>query len=167
MTQESKTKEPQPQPPPRRNWPDAVGRDTGGLSKDIFVRAGFRNPTLVLRWTEIAGPEIARFAQPIRLSEGPSGGVLTLKAEPGAALFLQHESRSLCERINTFLGFSAVSKLRFIQGSLTQRPARKVKPRPVLELSPIDPAIRCQAPESLRAALLRLAQARRRENQPD
>ena len=77
--------------------------------KTAFVRAGFVDPTLVLRWEEIAGSETAALAQPIKLSEGPSGGVLTLKAEPGAALFLQHESRSLCERINAYLGRPAVA----------------------------------------------------------
>ena len=34
-----------------------------------FARAGFSDPTLVLRWAEIAGPEIARIARPLKFSE--------------------------------------------------------------------------------------------------
>jgi hypothetical protein len=154
-------------PPSRRNWPDAVGRDANTLGRSSFAKAGFRDPTLVLRWSEIAGLEVARIAQPIRLSEGPSGGVLTLRAEPGAALFLQHESRALCERINAFLGSAAVSKLRFVQGPLARKPVRKPGHPKSGQLAAEDPAHRCAAPESLKTALLRLARARQRENQRD
>jgi hypothetical protein len=163
MTQESKVKQPE-EPPPRRNWPDSVARDANSLGRAALAKAGFREPTLVLRWEEIAGPEVALLAQPIRLSEGPSGGVLTLKAEPSAALFLQHESRTICERVNGFLGFPAVAKLRFVQGPITRRRVRQPKPRRPGNVAPTDPVLKCRTPESLRAALLRLAQARRRED---
>src|ERR1043166_9188251 len=79
-------------PPLRRNRSEPVAREAGKASAIAFAKAGFRDPTLVLRWREIAGSEVARVAQPFRMAEGPSGGVLTLKAEPGASLFLQHES---------------------------------------------------------------------------
>src|SRR5271165_2711092 len=87
----------------RRNWVEPVGRATS-LAATAFARAGFRDPSLVLRWAEVVGPEIAQFTMPIKLSDGPAGGVLTLKAEPAASTFLQHETRRLCERINAFLG---------------------------------------------------------------
>ena len=40
------------------------------------------------------GPEVARLAQPVKLADGPAGGTLTLRATPGAALFLAHENQS-------------------------------------------------------------------------
>lgn len=105
MAQSPKDKDKQPdQPPPRRNRSEAVMHSAGFVGGAALARAGFRDPTLVLRWDEIAGPELARIARPLKWSEGASGGTLTLKAEPGAALFLQHETRALCERINTYLG---------------------------------------------------------------
>lgn len=161
-TQEQKLKEAEV-PPPRRNWPDAVGRDTSGIGKGVFAKAGFRDPVLVLRWNEIAGAEVARIAQPVRLAEGPSGGVLTLKAEPGAALFLQHEGRILCERINRFLGVPAVAKLKIVQGPLGQRPAPGPRRRRAGHLSANDPALGCRFPQALRDAVLRLAAARTEE----
>jgi hypothetical protein len=99
MTYSSREKQPK-EPPQRRARAEAVGRDASIAARAAFVRAGFLDPTLVLRWNEIAGRETARIARPLRLSEGPSGGVLTLRAEPAAALFLQHESRALCERLS-------------------------------------------------------------------
>jgi hypothetical protein len=166
MADDAKRKEPELPlpPPPRRNRAEAVGRGAAAVGSDLFARAGFRNPTLVLRWAEIAGPEVARIAQPIRLSEGPSGGVLTLKAEPGASLFLQHESRELCARINAYLGHPAVAKLKFVQGPLAARPKPRPRSRAPAEPAPDDPARGYCGPEPVRDALLKLA---RRRTRPD
>jgi hypothetical protein len=147
--------------PERRGWADAVARDARLVGQAAFVRAGFKDPSLVLRWAEIAGPEVARLATPVKLSESTQGGVLTLKAEPGAALFLQHETRPLCDRINAYLGRQAVAKLRFVQGTLISRPAPKHAGRPVKAVAPNDAARKFVGSEKMREALLRLAKARR------
>ncbi|MBI3678309.1 MAG: DUF721 domain-containing protein [Proteobacteria bacterium] len=148
--------------PPRRNRPEAVSRETMATAASAFVRAGFRDPTLVLRWDEIVGPEVARLARPLKLTEGASGGILTLKAEPAASLFLQHETRPLTERINAYLGRPAVAKLRFVQGPLE----RSTRPRPLrfksATLPPGDPALAYEGPTGVKDALLALAKARRR-----
>src|SRR4051812_48756397 len=39
-----------PEPPPRRNRAEPVARNAAALSQDVFARAGFRDPTLVLHW---------------------------------------------------------------------------------------------------------------------
>ncbi len=163
MAQDPKTQQPEP---PRRNRAEAVGRGAAAVGTALFARAGFRNPTLVLRWAEIAGPEVARIAQPIRLSDGPAGGVLTLKAEPGASLFLQHESRELCARINAYLGHAAVAKLKFVQGPLAARPKSRPPSCASGEPAPDDPARAYRGPEPVREALLKLARRRARRD-PD
>ena len=115
---------------PRRGRAAAVGSDAGNAAASAFARAGFRDPALVLRWREIAGPEVARLAQPLKFAEGPSGGTLTLRALPGAALFLAHEKRALCERINAYLGRQAVVQIKFSQGALSPRPPPQPKQKP-------------------------------------
>lgn len=155
-----------PEPPRRRNWAGAIASDARANAQTAFARAGFADPTLVLRWEEIAGPETARLAQPIKISEGPSGGVLTLRAEPGAALFLQHETRALTERINAFLGRPAVARLRFVQGPLAARPVVKKRPVPPPP-PPSDPAFRFTGPDRVKDALLALARARNKPRTGD
>ena len=145
----------------RRNRAVAVGLDVARLGSAGFERAGFADPTLVLRWNEIVGPEIARFAQPLRMTEGPSGGVLTLKADPAASVFLQHESRALCSRINSYLGSPAVQRLRFVAGNMTPR-LLKSHGAAKSDSAPDDPACRFAGQERLRRALLALARARTR-----
>jgi hypothetical protein len=148
-------------PPPRRNRTQAIGDDAKTVGRQAFVRAGFADSTLILHWTEIVGPEVARMARPLKLVESAAGGVLTLKAEPAASVFLQHESRALCERINSYLGRAAVSRLRFAAGSLlpddTPPPQRRTAPA---EAPPGDPACGFQGPEELKSALLGLARQR-------
>ena len=135
--------------------------DAKSAASSAFVRAGFSDPSLVLRWSEIAGPDIARLAQPLKLSDGPSGGTLTLRTVPGAALFLAHEKRGLCARINSFLGREAVAQLKFIQGGplLVPAPAPKAQKSPG-PLPPGDPSRRYQGPEGLAKAIQNLARRR-------
>ena len=161
MAQSRKDKQPDDAPPPRRGWVGALGPDVEVAAQTALSRAGFSDPTLVLRWEEIAGSETARLAQPIKISESASGGVLTLRAEPGAALFLQHDSRALCERINAYLGRPAVARLRFVQGSLKQRPPPPVRRKAKAPVPSTDPALQYQGPDGLKEALVRLAKARR------
>ncbi|HSZ75571.1 MAG TPA: DciA family protein [Rhizomicrobium sp.] len=160
MPERAKDTKPE-EPPKRRNRADVIARDVALAASGTFARAGFRDPTLLLRWEEIAGAEVARIARPFRLNEGPSGGVLTLKAEPGAAVFLQHETRALCGRINTFLGHNAVTRLKFVQAALTQRPKPPQPKRLAATVPPGDPALSYKGPQKLHESLLRFARARR------
>ena len=158
MTQVRNDKQPD-EAPRRRARPASVGQDMSYAARAAFDRSGFADPTLVLRWMEIAGRDTARLAIPIRLREGPTGGTLTLMTEPAAALFLQHESRSLCERINTYLGRPVVTRLRFVQGSLT--PPRSPAKLPVAAEPPTaDPVRSWRGPEPLGNALVNLARRR-------
>jgi hypothetical protein len=166
MAQSPKDKQPDALPP-RRNRSEAVARGIGFVGGAALARAGFQDPTLVLRWDEIAGPELARIARPLKWSEGASGGTLTLKAEPGAALFLQHETRALCERINTYLGRAAVSKLRFVQGPLPQKTIHRLAPKRAATVPSNDPALSYKGRESLKDALVNLARARVAAKQAD
>lgn len=146
---------------PRRNRMGPVAKETPALAAAAFVRKGFNDPSLVLHWDEIAGPDVARIARPIRFSEGAEGGTLTLKAEPGAALFLQHETRNLCERINTYLGRPAVSRLRFVHGSLVERNRDVMPVSGTGVIGSGDPSLAFRGPEPLRGALTALARRRR------
>jgi len=147
--------------PRRRGRATALAEEAAPAGQTAFAKAGFTDPTLLLHWDEIAGADTARLTRPLKLTQGPSGGVLTLKAEPGAAVFLQHESRPLCERINAYLGRPAVARLRFVQGSLKQRPPPPVRRKAKAPVPSTDPALQYQGPDGLKEALVRLAKARR------
>jgi hypothetical protein len=147
-------------PPQRRNWAAQMAPDAMAAGAAALSRAGFSDPALILQWEKIAGPETARLARPLKLSQGAQGGVLTLQAEPAAAVFLQHETRSLCERINRFFGMPLVARLRFVQTALPHRPPAPKPVRPATEIAPNDPVLSFNGPDGVREALCRLARAR-------
>jgi hypothetical protein len=148
------------EPPQRRGRAGALVSDARATAATAFARMGFADPTLVLRWREIAGAEVARLAQPVKLSDGPSGGTLTLRAVPGAALFLAHDKRALTERINAFLGRPAVSQIKFSQGALPPRPSPPLPQKKPHALPTTDPSRRFDGPEGLARALQALARRR-------
>jgi hypothetical protein len=147
-------------PPKRRNWAAQMAPDALVAAHAAMTRAGFSDPSLILQWPKIAGAETARLARPLRLSQGPQGGVLTLQAEPAAAVFLQHDSRNLCERINRYFGQPVVARLRFVQAVLPQRPTPPPPSLPAAEIPSGDPVLSFNGPDGMREALCRLARAR-------
>ncbi len=143
----------------RVGWARAAGTFANSQTAAAFARAGFPDATLILRWPESVGADVARFAEPVRLQQGPEGAVLTLKCEPGAAVFLQHQTRSLIERLNAYLGAGRIVRLKFVPGSLA--PAQRVpdhpaKARPGMGKMPAE----SEGKPSLASALERLARLR-------
>lgn len=110
------------------------------------------------RWAEIAGPEISRIARPLRFQE--KTGILTLLAEPGAALFLGHDSRHLAGRINAYLGWPAVTKVKFVQGAVSQPHPRPKPAKPGTAPKGDDPVHKYRGPDALKSALENLARWR-------
>jgi hypothetical protein len=121
---------------PRHGWARAAGESVLGETKGIFARAGFADATLLTRWSEIVGPHIARIALPQKWQDGPDGAVLTLKCEPGAAVLLQHQTRLLIERLNTYVGQGRIIRLRLVPGRLIRGGAPPGHPQPEAAASP-------------------------------
>src|SRR5215469_14888978 len=103
---------------------------------DAYAKQGFAARELVTRWTEIAGPEIAAYSEPIKMQwprpvEGQpqEPATLVLKVEGPMALEIQHSSDVILERVNRFFGWSAVGRLALRQAPLSRR-TRAARPPP-------------------------------------
>ena len=146
------------------------------LAQAVTRRHGFASSEILRHWEHIVGPHLHAHCMPERLRFMPQTGaeqngqnrpgelregVLTIRAEGAAALELQHVTRQVMERINSYFGFAAVHRIKIVQGPLPRR-RRLYKPVPkrlsdaqnrLLEerLAPI-------ANPSLRQALNRLGQ---------
>jgi len=136
----------------------------GGAINELFARQGFASRELVTRWAEIAGPEIAMHAQPLKIQwprpvEGQpqEPATLVLRVEGPAALEIQHASDTLLERVNRFLGWSAVGRLALRQAPLSRR-ERPGAPRApdAREVAKVAETLTEVEDEELRAALARL-----------
>src|SRR5712675_2769242 len=95
---------------------------------DAYAKQGFAARELVTRWAEIAGPEIAAHAEPLKIQwprpvEGQpqEPATLVLRVDGPMALEIQHTSMVILERVNRFLGWNAVGRLAIRQAPLSRR----------------------------------------------
>ena len=106
---------------------------------DAYAKQGFAARELVTRWAEIAGPEIARHSEPLKIQwprpvEGQpqEPATLVLRVEGPAALEIQHASDALLQRVNRFFGWSAVENWRCGRRRCraARSPRRRARPTP-------------------------------------
>lgn len=92
---------------------------------------------LVQSWDEIVGPRLAgrtrpeKIQWPRRLSDDDpfEPAVLVIACEGAAALHLQHETAEVIGRVNAYLGFPAIGRIRIVQKPVRQT-FEPAKPRP-------------------------------------
>ena len=99
---------------------------TAILDPVLRKRAGI-SIGLVQSWEEIAGPRLAGRSRPEKIQwprrmheDDPfEPAVLVIACEGMAALHLQHETGEIIDRVNAFLGFDAIGRIRIVQKPVT------------------------------------------------
>jgi hypothetical protein len=136
------------------------------LDPVLRKRAGI-SVGLVQSWEEIVGPRLSartrpeKIQWPRRLHEDDpfEPATLVVACEGSAALHLQHETGEIIGRVNAFLGFTAVGRLRIVQKPILNT-ASVPKPRPRqltdTERSKLSGTVGMIEDEGLRASLERL-----------
>jgi hypothetical protein len=107
-------------------------------------------------WPAIVGTELAPATWPQALGRD---GVLKLRVAAAIALELQHRAPLLIERINVYLGRSAISRLVLVQGPLPLPTSPGPAPPPPLaaeDVQAIERQLAAITDPELRAALARL-----------
>jgi hypothetical protein len=120
-----------PEPAPR----NFAARGIAGLLAPV-VRPAFRRRApaaaqLLADWAQLAGPELAARAAPVKFA----GGTLTLACTGPAAMELQLLAPQVIARLNLALGHAMIERLRFIQQAPASPPARAA----VLAAKPVTP----------------------------
>jgi hypothetical protein len=94
---------------------DQVARPRTGGRRRLAVE-------LAVAWPDIVGAGLARLTHPDRIAFPPkrrAEGTLHVRVGSGAAaLELQHGEGHFCQRINAWLGFTAVARLRLVHAPL-------------------------------------------------
>ncbi len=107
--------------------PAAIGRFVAPIAGEALSRGGTVLCGLLSQWPAIAGPSLASYTLPAKLTRAaPEPGMsqknapstLLLKVDPSKALEVQYSAPQLIERINQALGYKAVAELRFIQAAV-------------------------------------------------
>ncbi len=143
----------------------------GRAINDVFARQGFASRELVTRWAEIAGAEIAKHTQPLKIQwprpvEGQpqEPATLILRVEGPMALEIQHTSDVIIQRVNRFFGWNAIGRLALRQAPLS-RPTRPKRPPPpdAREVAAVAETLASVTDDDLRAALARLGASIKRK----
>lgn len=142
----------------RANGPRKLADTLSSLSDPVFRRRGFAVREIVTRWPAIVGAQLAAQSCPEKLAfpgnEG-SNAALHIRTSGPLALELQHLAPLIIGRVNTYYGFSAVSRLVLHQGPIPEQP--KSVSRPIRQLSDDEQKNLDQTVSSVRDSDLRRA----------
>ena len=104
---------------PRKRF-QTVGQNVQKLIKPMLSKRGFSVSTIITNWNQIVGDELASRTIPEKIvysSGGISGGTFKIRINSSAlALEIQHMEPQLREKINTYFGYNAISRIKIIQG---------------------------------------------------
>jgi hypothetical protein len=96
----------------------------GRVLDPVTARRGFGTADLIAAWPEIVGARFAEFTRPERIAwprggdERSAPGMLVLRAEGPRAVLVQHEVGQIVEKVNGFLGYAAVDRVRIVQAPM-------------------------------------------------
>jgi len=136
----------------------------GGVFSEAFAKQGFASRELVTRWAEIAGDDIAKFSEPLKIQwprpvEGQNQvpATLILRVEGPMALEIQHASDAILQRVNRFFGWNAVGKIALRQAPLSRPKLRRtVRPLEAAAVAEVARGLGGVEDDELREALARL-----------
>ena len=144
--------------------PRTLGAVLPSATDPIVRQRGFQNGEILSRWVEIVGAAIAANSRPEQLSYAHGSGLgatLRVRVAGAWATELQHLEPVIIERINTYFGHAAVSRLSLIQAPLPRREPAAPEPARTLsaaEHAALDRAVAGAEDEGLRQALRALGE---------
>lgn len=133
----------------RRGHALALSRLVPEIARRAFRERGFAHITMIARWPEIVGDDLAGLVLPQRLRFRRGArheGTLELRVAPARATEVQHRAPQIIERVNAYFGYRAVAGLQLVQGPLPEvpRPGRPPEsaPAPGVAGSPLAHPVR-------------------------
>ena len=155
----------EPAKPRRGGGPTALADSLRKITQRALGTRSRAEQSLILDWPSIAGDELAAMCTPKGISfpqrDRRVDGTLALTVRSGQATRLQHLEPQVIERVNGYLGYRAVARLRLLHGarpaSADRDPSQPAAQGPsAAEATEPGDAI---ADPALRAALARLGRA--------
>ncbi|NJO56040.1 MAG: DUF721 domain-containing protein [Rhodospirillales bacterium] len=143
----------------------SISETIGSVTAPLIGKRCLLVAELLPFWDEVCCANWSSATRPVRLvmpAKRRSNGVLHIEVQGGSiAIELQHEAPALIGRINAFLGFEAVARLKVIQVGGSPGGLAKARtetwPCPPAEYKPASVSLDLIADERLRRSLARLA----------
>ncbi len=132
-------------PPRRARVPLPVAKQIAATARNVFKARGFQQDHIVRHWPEIVGASLSELSMPEKLAfprtkanesapRRSEGATLTVRVDGPGALEFSHQEPQILERINSYYGYQAVTRIKLVQAPL---PLPKLpKKRRIATLSP-------------------------------
>jgi len=160
----------------RPRGPVAVSDLASAILDPVLRRRAGISVGLVQSWDEIVGERMAAMSRPEKIvwprrpgDDDPfAPATLVIACSGIAAMHVQHETGQIIERVNAFLGFAAVGRIRIVQKPVGAAPKHKrslraLSPAEVERVEEITSGIE---DEGLRQSLARLGRSVRAVRKP-
>lgn len=122
-------------------------------------------------WPQIVGSDFARFCEVEKLTfpyKQRQNGRLTVRASSAMAVAITYQEPLILEKINSYFGYQAVSKLVILQGPLRHKPEVKLEkkeiPVPTEVMTEIAEQVADIEDEVLRQSLVNLGMSVYKKN---
>jgi hypothetical protein len=149
--------------PPKSKGPQgltALGETIAAVASPILGGSrGFVGTRVVAEWASIVGEQLADRSLPervVRSRPGQGGGTLHVRISSGAlAVELQHLEPLIVERVNTYFGYQAVTRLKLKHGPIPERTINSAPPRSLApdDAATVEDSVSAIADPTLRDAL--------------
>ena len=83
------------------------------ITKSFFNKQGFAQNYIIENWETIVGPVFSEKSLPIKLHIEKIGGYLVIACDGSTAIELEYLKEEIIEKINSYYGFAAVSRIKF------------------------------------------------------
>ena len=154
-----------PQSPRSRTYEglDSLTREVQKLACPLLGQHGFTQVELITHWSDIMGPELSMGVKPVKLTfpaKDRMNGTLFVRSAGGAfAMLLEHQKDRIMERVNTYFGYPAISRLKIEQGGVRLPHSEESEPEWPLseeELAPLLKKVDAITDEELRQKTLEI-----------
>ena len=99
--------------------PMPLSKQLNALTKNLVGKRGFANADLLLHWSDVIGEDLAKGVKPDKITYPKNtreNAILHVRVGAGSfAVVIEHQKKVLLDRINTFLGFNAISDIKIKQ----------------------------------------------------
>lgn len=130
------------------------------LTKTAFKKRGFAEQRLLTEWHLIVGHDIAKHTTPQKVTSDhhqPNLGTLYVECDAGFALEFMYQEPQILERISTYFGYRAITRIKMQQAYATERQEQEIANHAQPVLNPITPDLDRIEDVELRTALEKLA----------
>tara|TARA_Y100000590_G_C15340176_1_gene871139 strand:+ start:186 stop:719 length:534 start_codon:yes stop_codon:yes gene_type:complete len=121
----------------RNNRPQKISTTLNDVTKNIINKFNKREYVIHSKWEEMVGSFFAKYTDPIKIenirdneqieNQNFSLGILHININRSAALEFQHLKDKIIEKINSYFGYKAISKIVLHQVANLEKKQKKVR----------------------------------------